>query len=471
MNNRKCSHNSCNYEIYDSNKEQKCIFHCSKDDWYSIQNGKKFWNEEKVKEFWRRIREEKVTKKDYSFLCFVFPKFEKYPNAKQLNLDSKEWELVQGIKNIESINTLILDDKIDGINFWRRNSQLVFEKDVYFDGSKFLDGANFDKIRFEKKLNFIGCEFYGDVFLRYISFNEDAIFTAVTFNDRVFIYKSELINSTFTFLDTKFNSRIVIKNLTNKNSKLNFDYTHFLENSIVFLSEIEIDYLHIQNLYNFSENFRITNLKVNNDLKIIDTNLNNIEFTNNDFSSIPIITFKGASFDNVKFNNIKWGSINLKRFGSNRDIFRQIKHQYDQQSNIIDANKFYSAEMNAYKKEIKNEKWRTHWQDKIIFCLSRISSNFSKNFFLPVFCLFISSSLFYLISFYKLDYSKIESFNVFSNHIFSTDWKLIFNEILLYANPFNTKLKGSALLWILHKSFSTYFIYQFVVALRRQTKR
>ena len=272
-------------------------------------------------------------------------------------------------------------------------------------------------------------------------------------------------------METTFNSRIVIKNIKSKNSKLYFYYTHFFENSIVFLSDIEIDSLHIQNLYNFSKNFRITNLEVSNDLKIIDTNLNNIEFTNNDFSSIGRITFKSTSFDNVKFNNIKWGNVNLKRFNTNRDIFRQIKHQYDQQSNIIDANNFYSAEMNAYKKELKNEKWRTHWQDKIIFCLSRISSNFSNNYILPVICLFVSSSFFYFLSFYKLECSKVESFNVFFNHIFSTNWKLIFNEIVLYANPFDTKLKGSALLWILHKCFSTYFIYQFIVATRRQTKR
>ena len=61
----------CSSIVDEFGKDGKCIFHCNKDDWFYLQNEKKIWDEVKVSEFWRRIRKNKIAKKNYNFTYFV----------------------------------------------------------------------------------------------------------------------------------------------------------------------------------------------------------------------------------------------------------------------------------------------------------------------------------------------------------------------------------------------------------------
>ena len=63
------------------NKEElEVYFKSAKLDWYSLdETGKKVWDENKVSEFWSKIREYKISKEDFSFSNYIFPKFETNP--------------------------------------------------------------------------------------------------------------------------------------------------------------------------------------------------------------------------------------------------------------------------------------------------------------------------------------------------------------------------------------------------------
>jgi hypothetical protein len=485
---QKCIHPNCSRIVDEFGNAGKCIFHCEKDDWFVLQNEEKIWKEKNVTEFWIRIRKEKISKSDFNFFYYVFPEFEKYPKVEELkpNFDTHKIDrkLLSGIDKSKDPKILLLQEKKDGVNFWSKNSELNFINDVHFNGSRFLGKADFNYTNFNSKVSFLACSFLGEAFFWETSFNDVADFTATLFQDRVFFYKNQLTNTTIKFLDSRFKARFILKDLSSVNSILNFDHTHFLDDSIVFISNVNINVLLLNNLYNFSKSFRITKLTVFADFKILNTNLVNVEFNNVNFSKVPVITLKGTSFDNVRFNNINWGKTNLKRIKANRDILRQIKHQYDNQGNRIDANSFYSLEMNSYRLELlekikvssDNNFIKRIWLlvknlDFWIFNINYFSSNFSKNFLLPFVWLFILSGILYTFSFYKIDISRIESLKVFYTHIITSDWCLILNEIFNYMNPFDSGVKGPILVWIIHKSLSAYLIYQFVVSLRRQTKR
>ena len=54
-------------------------------------------------------------------------------------------------------------------------------------------------------------------------------------------------------------------------------------------------------------------------------------------------------------------------------------------------------------------------------------------------------------------------------------WELRFNQLLRFINPFNTTglddNEGRLIWWILFRIFSVFIIYQFIISLRRQTRR
>ncbi len=51
--NTKCQYSpECHLEIYDNNK---CIFHCEKDDWFELNNkNRKTWKTDKLNDFWSK---------------------------------------------------------------------------------------------------------------------------------------------------------------------------------------------------------------------------------------------------------------------------------------------------------------------------------------------------------------------------------------------------------------------------------
>ncbi|NPA51700.1 MAG: hypothetical protein GXO22_02270 [Aquificae bacterium] len=98
-------------------------------------------------------------------------------------------------------------------------------------------------------------------------------------------------------------------------------------------------------------------------LEIDNCILNNMKFSNCDFSQADRITIKKSIIEDISFNNIDWGEITENRINpelfredpkSARETYRQIKYVLDKQADHINANWFYALEMRAYERYLDN---------------------------------------------------------------------------------------------------------------------
>ena len=227
------------------------------------------------------------------------------------------------------------------------------------------------------------------------------------------------------------------------------------------------------NLINDSNYFTFSDIQILNEFIIEESNISNLELHNFNASGCDRIRIKNVAFQSNNgftiFNGVNWGDIR-ETFDktTDRDTYRQLKYVNEKQGNIIEANKFYSAEMNAYRKELKDTKWSKRIQDKIIFNLNRCVSNFSQNWVLPFFWFFFNG----VVAFVLINYRRIVPY-FFSGLELNSNifWKTVY-EYFCFVNPFNNIPNAkNPLVWFIFKVLSVFIIYQFIVSLRRQTRR
>jgi hypothetical protein len=146
----------------------------------------------------------------------------------------------------------------------------------------------------------------------------------------------------------------------------------------------------------------------------------------------------------------------------NRETARIIKNSFEQQNNIIEANKYYALEMEKRSEELRFLKNPFEW---FVFKIHGISSNHSQNWILPLFWIF-SISFFYII--FNTQFSFIESLlyniNIKAN---------LLDEMANLINPFSIMTKGETLTFgmLLFKVTIAYLIYQFIISIRQNTRR
>ena len=203
-----------------------------------------------------------------------------------------------------------------------------------------------------------------------------------------------------------------------------------------------------------------------------------------------------ANFLNIKIKNL------------NRETARIIKHSFEKQDNIIEANKFYALEMKERAKELndKNNKDK-NFIDWLVFKIHGISSNHSQDWILALFWIinitlvttflqfelaeenilfyFISITIISLIllfigSLFILEINKnykVITIFIFSclhyitYSIFTNDYNLCFSVNNL--NPFSI-MTGKETLTIgifIYKIIIAYLIYQFIISIRQNTRR
>ena len=413
-------------------------------------------------------------------------------------------------------NPYRLKNGFGDINFWKDGEELIFNKPVKFDNSIFKGCANFSYLTFQDELFFDNCVFQDKAHFKYSFFHNTVYFRFTTFNNAVYFSFSNLqnacimINATFknivwfhelisqkdfSFSSSTFENIVSFYNLTLKN-KISFSNSTFqskvffsdlnqkeitkkdknvlIFSSAIFSEESYIDFynfkiksLKIENIQNYSNFVKFTNIKILENLTLKNSNLTKIEFHNLNLTEckteIENVSFIGHSGFTI-FNNVKWG----KNIIGNRDTFRQLKYVNDQQGNIIEANKFYSIEMKKYKEDLKKESCKTNWQERFTFCINEKVSNFSQSWLRPLIWFFIVGIFFFLLS----NIVNIISFNYTHIHI---SIKNIFNLITNFCefiNPFQAVQNNNfSIWWLLNKIFSFIILYQFIVALRRQTRR
>lgn len=463
-----CSIDGCNLENFED--KDKCILHCEKDNWYfTDKDGNKNWDKskKKINHFWNEIKK-KLNRiwdaneygYDYDahviYKSVIFPKFQ------------KDTQLIDNFGDIAS----------SGTNFYFRGilerreygemellNSIIEILDINFKECIFLDYADFSRYSFNKELSFYNCEFYNSVCFDKMFFKEGFRFinckvcNNASFNRVKFNKLAAFENTTFdkvTFSNAKFNDIVRFMN-TKFLTKSNFAYVTF-ENLSIF-----------------------RNSKFKGKLNLRD-----------------VILKHTPNFLYIEINEI------------NRETARIIKDSFEQQNNIIEANRFYALEMQEREKELNQErKEGKNFLDWIIFKIHKHSSNHSQDWSLALFWIMIIG---FISSYCDFNFAKVNEthihfdiLNIFKTlglvslmfilsyicevkdkivngvyylvctyliYIYSTEDYLL----TLFAKVVNptTVLKSNDPIngiQLLFKIIIAYLIYQLVVSIRQNTRR
>ena len=407
----KCSCENCNLEVFENS--DKCILHCEKDDWYSVD---KKWNGKYLIFFWNELKEK--TRNEISIVEKENPKLIKY--------------------NFEEINLI----------------EMIFPYINY-------DDFNFFKELGIKKINFIKCKFKEKITYTYFENIEEVIFKE-TFFDKDVIYSNENILKEVEFINCKFYKNFNISS-TIFNKTANFTQSKFNEvefNSTIFKKEVFFNQTIFDNKLNLEKTF---------------------------------------FYEKVNFHKIECKSI------VNRETARIIKDSFEQQNNIIEANKFYALEMKKREEELEEDiKKGKNFFEWLVFKIHGISSNHSQDWILALFWILSFTFTFLTIEFINthylthtvdyilidtlvflgfisgsyliIEYEKINKFWYIGIYyifygFFSQDWLLkCFSNKL---NPFSIMTGNEELTFsgLIYKIIIAYLIYQLIISIRQNTRR
>ncbi|MDX4068681.1 pentapeptide repeat-containing protein [Aliarcobacter skirrowii] len=436
----------------------RCIFHCEKDSWVTKHDPSNdkfdlgteviyYWDEEKVQKFWKKFKK-LIEKKDLSkeesydrFHGFIFPKIEQ-----------------DTFKNYTFNCDLVFtkDCIFEGdINFF----QTIFNKQIYFNDCKIKGKVCFGKSIFKDRFTFNNMKEIKEVFFKHAEFKEKVEFKESSCKKVDF--ENAIFEKLADFYRTKF-------------YKVNFEKTDFKDIAVFSEAEFYCDVDFRYTKFLGTSIFRDTVITGKLDLK----------------NSI----FK----DEANFLDIKLSKV------ESRETARKIKDSFEKQNNIIEANKFYALEMKEREKELEEDlKKGKNFFEWLVFKIHGISSNHSQDWLLALFLIisftflsvfiekifnsssglvdkYILSLIMFVgitfINFYiantKKAYYLISIFiYYFIYSIFTQDWLLkCFSNKL---NPFSIMTGNEELIFsaLIYKIIIAYLIYQFIVSIRRNTRR
>lgn len=464
-------------------EQNKCIFHSDKNEnngWYTFDaNNKKEWTSEKVKLFWEKIRSficesQQGNLKFFpiSFKNIIFPKFEG-----------------NGLANMEYYED----------SFFMKNQTKEFTQTVEFNHCTFLDYVNLTYIQFEKDIVFSECILKDEIKFKQqqkirISFLKCPEIRSLNVSRTVFEQKVEIkecVVNSCNFENARFKK--VCDFYKTEFHCNNFTKTTFEDIAVFTKSEfhkgVNFKYTTFEKLVLFRKT--IFEKQLNLEDSIIKEEANFLEIT--------------SKKDEIKDIDV-----------ANRETARIIKNSFEQQNNIIEANKFYALEMKKreeeLEKEIKDKEKRNlkSFTDYFIFKVHGITSNHSQDPISPIIWIF-SISFFYL----TLTQINLQDFS-FGNRIYYhvVNFVGIFITLLLYykrceishtckilyvgilqlsylkfisdcnymsifdtiadkINPFSIMTGKEHIFFglLLFKITIAYLIYQFIVSVRQNTRR
>lgn len=458
----KCS--VCEKEFEDSYfeiEQNKCILHCEKDDknWYTVGlNNTKNWNSEKVKLFWKEIRNIISNSQDrlskflpISFCDIVFPKFEG-----------------------NGLSSTVLDYED---SFFIRESEKKFTQSIEFTNCTFIDNIYFTDIQFEKDLVFSKCIFQDkikfkrqqDIRISFLNCPEiqSLDFSKIVFEQKVEIKECVIVSCNFE--NTRFKK--VCDFYKTEFYQNNFNKTTF-EDIVVFT----------ESKFHNNVNFEYTTFE-----KLALFRKTIFEKTVNFEDSI----FKEeANFLDITSKEDKIEAIDVK----NRETARIIKNSFEQQNNIIEANRFYALEMEKREKELdKNIKKGENIIEWLIFKIHSISSDHSQSAYLAFLWIFNLSYLYIIYCSASSIINNIIAFSAIAIILISMiDMKnalkigltisllefQVFSNVKLNViadkiNPFSIMTSKDPITFglLIFKIIIAYLIYQFIVSIRQNTRR
>ena len=314
-------------------------------------------------------------------------------------------------------------------------------------------------------------------------------------------------------LDTVyFNNCLFEEELTLKGESVKYE---FIFNNCIFIEKVDFEQTVFTNYFDFSRSIfykglNLKNTTFDNKTSFNDVVLNyNIEFDLRDTYIKNTIKFLDISTKKIEYFNVEEYSsfqINKKIYElkkqdylnvKNRETARIIKDSFEQQNNIIEANKFYALEMKEREKELKKDiKKGKNIFEWLIFKVHGLSSNHSQDWLLSLFWIIIISFVvgvfnqeyFYWVDKYifiylillvpliigvKFDGIKRNiSLSLFIVSFYSfTSINLDF--VANLVNPFSIMTGKESLTFgtLIFKITIVYLIYQLIVSIRQNTRR
>lgn len=449
---------------------------------------------------------------------------------------------IEFIKN-GTFKKLKINNKISSSSYFISEGYILF---IYVVFPSYNDFLKIFEIIGNKKILFEQCTFFSNIFKEYKKFDDlvfrDCIFYEPNYGKENYVESSNLyfdnikINSltygglnakhmTFTIEDSDL-LRLVLKSslvlektrvseelmiFDSDDEKENFNQVVIDKNCFIqhiALANNKIDLLSIKDSTIddelFLANSKMASLNIQNSTLKNGLNLNNTTLKDRLSLINSRIETKKLDLSNTSLPS-STNFLNAKFETENRETARIIKNSFEQQNNIIEANKYYALEMKHYDNELN---WKDNLKEKLIFKFHDWSSEHSQNWVLPLLLILLLSIIYgtceYLLGadFKKYPlYANILSFlfivlsipfminNVVENknikHILSAFIFLSFGiyfyitkdvslELLAKAiNPFSSMKSNESIngIQLIFKIVIAYLIYQFITSVRQNTRR
>ncbi|WP_417328069.1 pentapeptide repeat-containing protein [Halarcobacter sp.] len=479
-----CSRETTSYERSLTNSN-KCIFHCEKDKWDKSSN----IDFEKIEYFWKEVREyiryidsnkpeanylkcpsQKAKKKKiYIFDKFIFPASED---------DSGNFEN-------------LYEDK----NFFTKNYGYIFSKELKFNECEFLDVVNFINVRFESDVEFENCIFKKEVQFNgiYSEGNFKIITSVVNYG------KEDYFIQKIDFPGAVFKDNVKLKRLIL--NKSDFDNCIFEKESDFYKTEFKLtsfkrtrfcgncifDKTIIYDTFD-TYNLEKQNKKSEDKIKFNFTKFEGITtFYKTVFiKKLDLINtyfYDKVNFLDISSNKYIYKKVNVK----NRETARIIKNSFEQQNNIIEANKFYALEMKEMENELEFINRPFEW---LVFKIHGLASNHSQDWFLASLWVILFGMLltvcktdigtgvniFFCIVPFLYKYLKKYMFIVFYSLYFlfmNSINKHPLDDFASNINPFSIMTSADKLNFteLVFKIIIAFLIYQLIVSIRQNTRR
>lgn len=330
---------------------------------------------------------------------------------------------------------------------------------------------NYDEIRFKR------CNFSEDIDLILTGVDiKNLFFSMCTFN-RYFIFRSDVFRNV-SFVKCIFNKTV--------------DFI-----SINTINQLTISYCLFKDYTSFKD-LIISNINISASQFFEVVLFFNIE--------INLINLKSTTFNKkLEFHNVESSTLKTKKnIFANRETARIIKDSFEQQNNIIEANKYYALEMKEREKELnKDRKEGKNLLEWLVFKVHGLASNHSQDWLLSLFWIlsfsfgygFINCINEYLDT--KLEFMLIDIFlfgvitliSVFvveskriNNYMLIAIFYLIYGfaskdfnlfDISNNINPFSimTGWQELSFITLSYKIIIAYLIYQLIISIRQNTRR
>jgi hypothetical protein len=187
----------------------------------------------------------------------------------------------------------------------------------------------------------------------------------------------------------------------------------------------------------------------------------------NHFKSAKLYKGLDLEYTNVQKEINFYGIEILDKTTTSQETYRIIKNQFEKLNNKIEANKYHALELDQRKKELEKDKWQ-NFSEYLVFKIHDISSKHSTNWFRVVlWIVFIGFFTIFLVHFEIIKdlFFHPSNFKIeYLSKIWSDFWQ--------YINITNLeRLKDKPFIFFLNKLSLGYLYYQFLTAVRKDTRK